>query len=94
MEPSLHCGYWLLWMLEKPQCEQTPRKVAKPRHVAWVTLSLCLYDIWVSNMQPEGKKCTYVPGQVAQLVRALAQCAEVVGGIPGQGIYENQPMNA
>ena len=34
------------------------------------------------------------PGQVAQLVRASSQYDKVVGSIPGQGIYKNQPMNA
>ena len=30
----------------------------------------------------------------AQLVRALSQCDKVVGLIPGQGTYNNQPINA
>ena len=34
------------------------------------------------------------PGHVAQLVRALSRYAKVLGLIPGQGTYENQPMNA
>ena len=34
------------------------------------------------------------PGWVAELVGALSQCTKVVGLIPGQGTYENQPMNA
>ena len=35
-----------------------------------------------------------LPGQVAQLVRALSQYAKVAGLIPRQGTYEKQPMNA
>ena len=31
-------------------------------------------------------------GQVAQLVKAKFQYAKVVGSIPGQGTYKNQPM--
>ena len=34
------------------------------------------------------------PGQVAQLVRASSWYTMVVGSIPGQGTYKNQPMNA
>ena len=34
------------------------------------------------------------PGWVAQLVRALSRYAKVVGLIPGQGTYRNQPVNA
>ena len=34
------------------------------------------------------------PGQVAQLVRASSWHAEVVGWIPRQGTYKNQPMSA
>ena len=33
------------------------------------------------------------PGQVAQLVRASAQYAKVLGLIPDQGTYKNQPMD-
>ena len=32
--------------------------------------------------------------QVAQLIRMLSQHAKVVGLIPGQGTYKNQPINA
>ena len=34
------------------------------------------------------------PGLVAQLVRAPFWYVKVVGSIPGQGTYKNQPMNA
>ena len=34
------------------------------------------------------------PGWVAQLVRASSLCTKVVGLIPSQGTYKNQPMNA
>ena len=33
-------------------------------------------------------------GWVAQLVEALSQYAKVVGSIPNQGIYKEQPINA
>ena len=33
------------------------------------------------------------PGQVAQLVRALALVGQVVGSAPGRGTCKNQPMN-
>ena len=33
------------------------------------------------------------PGQIAQLVRALAQCAKAAGSIPGQGTDRSQSMN-
>ena len=35
-----------------------------------------------------------LPGQVAQLVRTSSQDARVMGSIPSQGIYKNQPKNA
>ena len=35
-----------------------------------------------------------IPGWVAQLVRASSQYAKVVGLIPGQDTYKNQPTNA
>ena len=34
------------------------------------------------------------PGWVARLVRASSRYAKVVGSIPCQGTYKNQPMNA
>ena len=40
------------------------------------------------------KKLYLGPGQVAQLVRALSQCAKVEGLITCQGTYKKQPMNA
>lgn len=56
-----YLGCWLLWILEKPQSE--PRKVVKPRHVAWIALCLWLYGYFSKlllylgpNLQPEGKK--------------------------------------
>ena len=33
------------------------------------------------------------PGQVAQFVRTLSRYTKVVGLIPGQVIYKNQPMS-
>ena len=39
------------------------------------------------------KKYGTGPGQVAQLVGASSQYAEVAGSIPSQGIYRKQPMN-
>ena len=33
------------------------------------------------------------PWPVAQLAKALSLRAEVMGSIPGQGTYKNQPMN-
>ena len=39
-------------------------------------------------------KTNRCPNWVAQLVRASSQYAKVVGSIPGQDIYKNQPMNA
>ena len=40
------------------------------------------------------KKTWPCPGPVAQLVRVSTQYAKVVGSIPGQDTYKNQPMNA
>ena len=40
------------------------------------------------------KKVNCGPGQVAQLVRAFSRYAKVVGSIPSQGPYMNQPINA
>ena len=44
--------------------------------------------------QSDLKKEIPGPGQVAHLVRALSPYAKVVGSIPSQGSYKNQPMNA
>ena len=40
------------------------------------------------------KKPNRNSGQVAQLVRVAGWYAKVVGSIPGQGTYKNQPANA
>ena len=44
------------------------------------------------QIEKAGKGKEKSPGCVAQLVRALSQNAKVVGSIPDQGTYKNQPI--
>ena len=63
-----------------------------PLQMFWNILSLSFY------IAIPTAKATYIrkldPGWVAQLVRALSQYAMVVGLIPSEGPYRNQPVNA
>ena len=54
----------------------------------------CCVNSYVSYFDKSLLKVIALPGQVAQLVRALSWYAKVAGSIPGQGTYKNQPMNA
>ena len=53
-------------------------------------------SVLLSNQSGTGmnKSAVLGTGQVAQLVRTSLPYIKVVGLIPGQGTYKNQPMNA
>ena len=63
---------------ERGQCEVQKRTRPTPFH------------LWRDEAREQQSR----PGRVGLLVRTWSRYTKVVGSIPGQGTYKNQPMNA
>ena len=94
-----HCKTLTTVSLFKNSSQSYPRILSSTEQ--WLYIATFHILLWTSfiillflSIIKSVHQSIFGPGRVAQLVRAVSWYPKVVGSIPRQGTYKNQPMNA